>query len=143
VISGSRAGVPVSGGEASPESARADHEAGSFSAGALQGEGSLSAEADQEVGSFSVGADHEDGSFSPGADCGGFSVSQVKSSARLSPAVSGVLGKAASNGPRAACAPTWLPLADVTCGSAGVSQPVLAPQPTPLSRLVSGSAGWS
>ena len=55
----------------------------------------------------------------------------------------GELGKAASNGPRAACAPAWLPLTDVTCGSAGVSQPVLAPQLPPLSRLVSGLAGWS
>ena len=87
MTSGSRVGAPVSGSEASPESAGADHEVGSFSVGALQGEGSLSAEADQEVGSFSAGADHEVGSFSPGADCGGFSVSQVKSSARLSPAV--------------------------------------------------------
>jgi|SRR5882724_11498143 len=130
VISGSGVALPVSGSEASPESARADQAAGSSGA-------------DQEDGSFSAGADHEDGSLSPGADCGGFSFSQEKSSAWLSAAVSGVLGNAASNGPRAACAAAWLPLADVMCGSGAASQPVLAPQPTPRSRFGSGSAGWS
>ena len=89
------------------------------------------------------GCDHEDGSFSPGADCGGFSFIQEKSSAWLSPAVSGVLGNAASNGAAGGLRGRLVPLADVTCGSGAASQPALAPQLTPRSTFVSGSAGWS
>ncbi len=121
VTSGSRVAAPGSGSEASPESARADQEVGSSSAG---------------------DDDHEAGSLSAGPDCGG-SLSQENSSAWPSAALAGVPVNAASNGPRASAWVPWLPLTDLTWGSGTLSQPVPAPQLPARSRPGSGSAGWS